>query len=70
MTETPVEKSVRLGIKIEKPSDIKIHVIFPLLLLISLVLIGGTLWLLSLEYLGRPPDNWLRSLLENFVLTL
>ena len=60
----------RLGIKIEKPLDVKIHFIFPMLLVISFVLIGATLWLLGLEYLGQPPVGWLRSFLENFVLAL
>ena len=64
------DKTMKLGIKIEKPVDIKMHPIFPLMLILSFVLIGATLWLLSLEYLGEPPASWLRTLLENFVLTL
>ena len=65
----PIEnKPIKLGIKIEKPIDAKIHPIFPLLLMVSFVFIGGTLWLLSLEYFGEPPAAWLRSMLENLVL--
>jgi len=68
--EPTTEKPIKLGIKIEKPLDIKIHPIFPVLLVLSLFLIGGTGWLLVSEYMGIPPASWLRALLENFVLTL
>ncbi len=63
-------KPMKLGIKIEKPLDIKIHLIFPILLIFSFIFIGGTLWLLSIEYLGAAPPVWLRSVLENFALAI
>ena len=63
MEQSASEKPIRLGIKIEKPSDVKIKAIYPFLLSLSLVLIAATAWLLALEYLGKPPVAWLRALL-------
>ena len=66
--EPTKEIPVKLGIKIEKPVSIPIHPVFPILLIVAFVLIGGTLWLLSLEYLGQAPAGWLRSAFDNLVL--
>ncbi len=69
MSEAGVSgKTLKLGIKIEKPSIIQIHPIYPILLFLSLALIGLTGWLLVWEFLGEPPPPWLRALLDNFVL--
>ncbi len=67
--EKAAPTAAKLGIKIEKPKDVKIHGLYPLLLVLSLVLIGGTAWFSASEYLEIPPPAWLRSVLENFVLT-
>ena len=65
----PVQETpAKLGIKIEKPSSIPINAIFPILLIISFVLVGGTLCLLSFEYLGQTPPTWLRSIFDNLIL--
>ena len=69
MLESSSEKPLKLGIKIEKPVDVGIHAIYILFLFFSFLLIGLTIWLLVLEYLGESPPTWLRALLENFALT-
>ena len=68
--ETPIEKPVKLGIKIEKPSEMGLHPVYPFLLLLSFLFILGTSWLLLTEYLDEPLPPWIHSLLNNFILTL
>lgn len=68
--ELSAGKPAKPGIKIQKPIDIKIHPIYILMAVISFIAIGFTVWLLVYEYLGMPTPAWLRSLLEDFVLTL
>ena len=70
MTAMPGEQPVKLGIKIAKPIEEKTHPFFGMLAVLAFLLIGATIWLLSLEYLGEPPPKWLKIILENFALTL
>ena len=66
--ESTVPTPVKLGIKIEKPKEVKIHMIYPLLLTLALVLIGGTAWLLVSEYLGISLAPWFRSYFETLAM--
>ncbi len=70
MAEMPSDPISKVGIRIEKPIDIQIHSIYPILVTLSILLIVATAWLLISEYLGEAPPMWLRSLLEDFALTL
>ena len=63
-------KPIKLGVKIERPSFVSIHALYPILAGLAFLLIGATLWLLALEYLGEPPPVWLKALLNDFVLSL
>lgn len=68
--ETTHGMPAKVGIKIQKPLEVSIHPIYPILALLSLVLIGATAWLLVTEYLGIPPPAWLRNIFENVILAL
>ena len=65
--EKPLAKPLKLGLKIEKPSEEKLHPFFLTLLVISGCLIAMTFWMLVLEYFGEPLPEWLQFFLDNFV---
>ena len=60
----------KLGIKIQGPADVRLSSVYPILMLLSLALIGFSGWLLMLEYLGEPVPAWLNEFLSNLSLTI
>lgn len=70
MADLSSDQPTKSGIKIEKPLDFQIHPVYPILTVLSILLVAATAWLLVSEYLGEPPPHWLKSLIENFTLTL
>ncbi|PIQ86276.1 MAG: hypothetical protein COV74_05270 [Candidatus Omnitrophica bacterium CG11_big_fil_rev_8_21_14_0_20_45_26] len=70
MADLSAEKSIKIGLKIAKPQVINIHPIYVLMAAMSFALIGLTLWLLVLEYMGQPPFPWLRSFVEDLTLSI
>ena len=50
----------RVGIKIEGPSTQKIGSIFSFLLVTSLIFVLFTMWLLALEWIGKPLPAFLK----------
>ncbi|MBI1978063.1 MAG: hypothetical protein HYS55_04860 [Candidatus Omnitrophica bacterium] len=56
----PQETSEKLGVKIERPNPESIGLFFIFLAVLSLMLIGFSLWLLVLEWLGQPLPGFLK----------
>ena len=52
----------KLGIRIEKPVSERVGIVYYLLLILSSILIGATVWLLALEWFEEPIPSALRSL--------
>lgn len=65
---SPMGAAPRIGVKIEKPRLEALHGFFNILLLVSFLLIAGTLWLLAAEYLHLPLPEWIKQSFDNLVL--
>lgn len=64
----PASPAARIGLKIEKPKDQRINAFFNFLLIVSLLLLAGTLWVLALEYLHLPIPEWLLEFFDEVSL--
>lgn len=67
-TVNPVKSAPKIGLKIERPRDQKIHGFFNFLLVASFLFVACTLLVLVFEYLHLPAPEWFQELIDNLSL--